>query len=159
MALALTLKPGERMILGKAVLRNAGSRSASLLVETPVPVLRQRDVLPESKAQTPCARIYLIVQLLYIDPASRDALHPVFVQAIREVFEAAPSLGPVLERISVAVARGSYYRALRESHGLLAQEEKLLSAVEAEPSNRQSGSIGANKLSRRSVEIQASSQP
>jgi flagellar protein FlbT len=157
-ALALNLKPGERAILGNAVIRNAGGRVASLLVETPVPVLRQRDVLPESKARTPCARIYLIVQLLYIDPENRAVLRQLFLQTIREVFEAAPSMRPLLERVSVAVAKGAYYRALKGAQGLLDYERQLLEHADAAPSIRQSEGAEVKKLSRAAQERHAASR-
>ena len=59
MALKITLKPGERMIIGGAVLTNGNSASCDLVVENKIPILRQKDILTEEKANSPCRRIYL----------------------------------------------------------------------------------------------------
>jgi len=65
MPLQLTLKPGERVILAGAVIQN-GPTVAHLQIENQVPLLRQKDILTEAEATTPCRRIYLVVQLMYI---------------------------------------------------------------------------------------------
>jgi flagellar protein FlbT len=73
MALKISLKSGERMILGGAVVTNGSSGSCDLIVENKVPILRQKDILTEAKADSPCRRIYLTVQLMYIDEANLSA--------------------------------------------------------------------------------------
>ena len=57
MPLKITLKPRERLILGGAVLRN-GDGATHLLVENEVPILRERDILTEKNAASPCRRVY-----------------------------------------------------------------------------------------------------
>jgi flagellar protein FlbT len=126
MALALTLKPQERMILGDAVIRNMSRHSAHLLVETPVPVLRNRDILPQNEARTPCGHLYLAVQLLYLQPAKQTQLQDLYLTLAQEVLSAAPSLSPVLQDLSLLVAGGDYYRALQVAKRLLGQEQALL---------------------------------
>ena len=59
MALKITLKPGERMIIGGAVVTNGNSASCDLVDRKQVPILRQKDILTEEKANSPCRRIYL----------------------------------------------------------------------------------------------------
>ena len=66
MPLKITLKPGERMIVGGAVLRN-GKTKAGFVIENKIPVLRERDILSETDAISPCRRIYFVIQLMYID--------------------------------------------------------------------------------------------
>ena len=114
------------MILGGAVLRNASRQSVHLVVETEVPVLRQRDVLPEEKADTPCARLYLTVQMLYLEPESQEALQGLYLKLAKEVLAAAPSLSSTLQELSLHLASEAYYRALQVAKLLLKQEEKLL---------------------------------
>ncbi|MEO8099769.1 MAG: flagellar biosynthesis repressor FlbT [Acidobacteriota bacterium] len=130
MALALTLKSQERMILGGAVIRNTGRHTAHLMVETPAPVLRQRDILPEEKVRTPCGHLYLAVQLLYLDPTKQDQLQQLYLDLAQEVVTAAPSLAAVLKEVSVYVAGGDYYRALQIAKRLLKQEQALLEQAE-----------------------------
>src|SRR5262249_576567 len=110
-SLALTLKPQERIILGGAVLKNPGQHSIRLLIETPVPVLRQQDILPASEATTPCTRIYLAVELMYLQPDKRDQLQGLLLTLMQDVLGAAPSLASLLKSIGIDTAAGSYYRA------------------------------------------------
>jgi len=126
MALALTLKPQERMILGDAVIRNASRHSAHLLVETSVPILRQRDILPQDEVRTPCGHLYLAVQLLYLQPSKQEQLQQLYLSLAQEVLAAAPSLSRALQDISLYVAGGDYYRALQSAKRLMRQEQTLL---------------------------------
>ena len=125
MALALTLKPQERLILGQAVIRNTGSQVIHLAVETPVPILRQRDILTEETAKTPCSRLYLVVQMLYLGP-EQESLQQLYLTLAKDVLEAAPSLSPTLQEISLHVAAGDYYRALQAAKRLRQSEQELL---------------------------------
>ena len=49
MGLKITLKPGERMIIGGAVITNGGQKS-NFIVENKVPILRDKDILSNEKA-------------------------------------------------------------------------------------------------------------
>jgi len=117
------------MIIGGAVIRNTGHHAAHLLVETPTPVLRQRDILPQQKVHTPCGHLYLAVQLLYLEPFNQEQLQRVYLSLARDVLSAAPSLSPILQEVSVHVAGGDYYRALQVTKRLMRQEQALLERV------------------------------
>ncbi len=66
MPLKISLKAGERVIIGGAVITN-GKLKTELFVENKVPVLRQKDILSIKEADTPCRRIYFVIQLMYMD--------------------------------------------------------------------------------------------
>ena len=132
MSLVLTLRPQERMVLGDAVIRNTSRHSAHLEVETTVPILRQRDILPQNQVRTPCSQVYLAIQLLYLQPAKQAELQDLFLSLAQEVLTAAPSLSPTLQELSLLVAGGDYYRALQAAKPLLQQEKLMLNQV-AEP--------------------------
>ena len=70
MTLKITLKPREKMIIGGAVLINGNPKNTDLIIENTVPVLRQKDILSEKDATSPCSRIYFVIQLMYIDEAN-----------------------------------------------------------------------------------------
>jgi flagellar protein FlbT len=133
MALTLTLKPDERAILGGAVVRNAGKHAVRLMIETPVPILRGSDILPASEVKTPCGRLYMVLQLLYIDPAKRGENTEHYLSLTRDLLAAAPSMAPQLAKTSLYVASGEYYRALQQAKQLLKYEQVLLSAAETRP--------------------------
>ena len=67
MALKITLKPHEKMILGGAVITN-GAAKCEFLVENTATILRQSSILSPDNADTPARRIYLAIQLMYVDP-------------------------------------------------------------------------------------------
>lgn len=126
MALRLTLKPGERLILGGAVIRNGDSR-AELVVENEVPLLRERDILAPADATTPCRRIYLAIQLMYVDPASLAEHELLYRELVLEAAEAAPSTLKFLTPMNDHISNGRYYQALKLARSLLDYEQELLS--------------------------------
>jgi flagellar protein FlbT len=131
MGLVLTLKPQERIILGGAVVRNNGAYSASLMIETPVPILRCPDILPESDVNTPCGRIYMAIELMYIQPDQREECLKLYLTLTQELLAAAPSMTPLLMEISPLVIAGEYYKALQKTKHLLRSEKNLLEIAAA----------------------------
>lgn len=125
MPLKLTLKPHERVILGGAVITN-GSSSCHLLIENNVPILRQADILSEAQANTPCRRIYFVLQLIYIDQAQSAELQPLYWDLAREVLEAAPSMKNLISRISQFIIDNKMYQALKTARKLIQYEEELI---------------------------------
>jgi len=129
MALRLTLRPHERVIVGGAVIRNGDSRS-ELLIENEVPVLREPDILSPNAVRTPCERIYLALQLMYVDH-ERFAEHVLsYEELVSDVQRAAPSLIPTLQAIEEQVGAGRIYQALKGARGLLDRERELVPGVQ-----------------------------
>lgn len=77
MPLKITLKPGERVILGGAVISN-GKNKSEIFVENKVPILRQKDILSIKEADTPCRRIYFAIQLMYMDEGQLAVHHQTY---------------------------------------------------------------------------------
>jgi flagellar biosynthesis repressor protein FlbT len=134
MALKITLKPGERIILGGAVITN-GKKATSFLVENKVPILRQKDILTESQANTPCRRIYLVVQLMYIDPASLAWHHNTYWALVKGVVKAAPSTLSLIDRMSDLILNSQYYQALKVAKKLIEYEEEAVRHVRRSTGN------------------------
>jgi flagellar protein FlbT len=125
MPLKVTLKPRERLILGGAVVRN-GESAAHLLVENEVPILRERDILSEPKANSPCRRIYFAIQLMYVDERNLPAHHRLYWLLVHDLMEAAPSTSKFLTEINQLVVAGAYYQALKVARRLIEYEQELL---------------------------------
>lgn len=125
MPLKITLKPRERLILGGAVVRN-GDVAAHLVVENEVPILRERDILSESGADTPCRRIYFVIQLMYVDDRNLAEHHKLYWILLRDVLTAAPSTAKFTDEISRLVVEKRYYQALKIAHQLIDYEQELL---------------------------------
>jgi len=128
MALKITLKPNERIIIDGAVITN-GRVSAQLIVENNVPILRQKDILTEATADTPCRRIYLVIQLMYVDEENLSAYHKTYWSLVKDLIKAAPSTLPYIDRISDLILNSRYYQALKVTRKLIAYEEEALKHV------------------------------
>ncbi len=127
MALVLDLKPGERVLIGEALITNEQQRSR-LHIEGKVPILREKDILLPAQATSPCQKLYLTLQLMYMDrdPAK---LHEPYFDLVRQIIDAAPSTTPYLLDINEKVIGGSYYQALKEARKLIKYEAELMAHV------------------------------
>lgn len=125
MPLRITLKPRERLIFGGAVVRN-GAAAANLLIENEVPILRERDILSEREANSPCRRIYFAVQLMYVDEQNLPAHHQLYWTLVRDLLQAAPSTAKFTEEINRLVLKRKYYAALKVARQLIDYEQELL---------------------------------
>jgi flagellar protein FlbT len=125
MALKITLKPKERMIISGAVITNSGSR-CDLIVENNVPILRQKDILSLKEADTPCRRIYFAIQLMYVDDKNMAEHHRIFWEMVTDVAKAAPSMTPLLNDICGLILQGEYYPALKLTRKLIDYENEVI---------------------------------
>lgn len=128
MALKITLKPNERMIIAGAAITNGGS-AANLIIENNVPILREKDILGKKDADSPARRIYFVVQIMYLDPENLAAHHQSYWDLVRDFIKAAPSSLPIIEKISRQILAGRYYKALKCSRTLIEYEDSLLARV------------------------------
>ncbi|MGA1869721.1 MAG: flagellar biosynthesis repressor FlbT [bacterium] len=128
MALKITLKPHERMVIGGAVVTNANSNtSANLIIENNVPVLREKDILSVKDANTPCTRIYFVIQLMYVDEENLVTHHNTYWKLVHDLIRAAPSVLGLVDQISEQILNGRYYQALKIAQKLIKYERRLLS--------------------------------
>ncbi|NVN88988.1 MAG: flagellar biosynthesis repressor FlbT [Desulfuromonadales bacterium] len=128
MSLKLALKPHERIIIGGAVIKN-GASSCHLLIENNVPILRQADILSEADANSPCRRIYFVIQLLYIEGEKKPELQPLYWELVSDVLGAAPSMKDLISQISQLIIKNKFYQALKIAKKLIQYEEELLKNV------------------------------
>lgn len=124
MALKVEIKPGERIIIGEALIKNDGSR-ARLFIKGDAPILREKDIMRPDDADTPCKKIYLLIQMMYLADDPRDH-HSLYFQIINDVQAAAPSTMIYLDEINNLILSGSYYKALKSAKKLISYEEELL---------------------------------
>ena len=129
MALKIELKPGERFILGNAVITNDDQRTR-LFVEGAAPILREKDIMRAEDADTPCKKLYLAVQLMYLsnDPSEQ---HSVYFQLTNEIIAAAPSTLEYIERMNNQILTGAFYKALKEAKKLIKYEQELMSNAQS----------------------------
>lgn len=137
MALKIELKPGERFILGNAVITNDDQRTR-LFVEGNAPILREKDILRPEDADTPCKKLYLAVQLMYLSDKPAEH-HSVYFEIARDILQAAPSTAEYIERMNNRILTGELYKALKEAKALIAYERELMSHAESGPGLREDG--------------------
>ena len=124
MPLRVELKPHERIIIGQSVITNSETR-ASFLIDGETPILREKDILTGETADTPVKRLYLCVQMMYLEndiPKYQD----LFMGFVKDLLEAVPSFREEIENASNHILNGDLYKALREVRKLMKREEGLL---------------------------------
>ena len=126
MALRLKLRPGERVLVGGAVVRN-GSARTELFVENDTPVLREPDVLRPQSVRTPCERIYLALQIMYVDVHSPSWCIEAYRELSQELLAAAPSFAPLILAMDELLEARRMFQALRQARRLIEHERELLS--------------------------------
>ncbi len=126
MPLKLKLAPGERVYISGALLRNNGA-ACEIEVLNRVPLLRDKDLLVESDARTPCERLYLLIQTLYLDAPEDCRATSIAEELASMITHAAPSTKHFFDQILPLIETREYYRALRITQKLLSYEQNLMS--------------------------------
>ena len=124
MALIIDLKPSERLIIGNALITNDDVRTR-LHIEGSAPILREKDIMLEDEADTPCKKIYFAVQLMYISPEPAK-VHKAYFSLINDIQHAAPSTALFFAKINDHIMNGAYYKALKEARNLMEHEREML---------------------------------
>jgi flagellar biosynthesis repressor protein FlbT len=126
MTLRIELKPGERILIGDCVITNSDQRTC-FAVKGHTPILREKDIMTASRADTPAKRIYLAVQLIYTSRDPRPNYETYFA-LVRDFVGAAPSAWPLIEKINAQIQEGKLYSALKAARDVIEFERKLLSS-------------------------------
>jgi flagellar biosynthesis repressor protein FlbT len=129
MALKVSLKADERILIGGAAIKNIGGRTTTLLIENEVPLLREKEIMGEKDADSPCKKIYFLTQLMYVDEPNLARYHKEYWKLAREIIQAAPSTLKLFESISEHIYNGEYYQALKEIRTLITYEQKATTNV------------------------------
>src|SRR5512136_1547926 len=112
MALRVVLKPFERIIIGQSVITNSETRT-TFLIDGEAPILREKDILTAKTANTPVKRLYLCVQMMYLEdniPKYQD----LYMGFVKDLLEAVPSFRKSIETASKLILNGSLYNSLKE---------------------------------------------
>ncbi|MFP4312687.1 MAG: flagellar biosynthesis repressor FlbT [Alphaproteobacteria bacterium] len=125
MALVIDLKPGEKILIGEAVITNDSQRTR-LHIAGDAPILREKDVMrEEDAAKSPCKRVYFIIQAMYL-AKNPNELHKSYFDMVEEIQEAAPSCGIFFAQINEEIINDRYYKAMKLARQLIEHEEELL---------------------------------
>lgn len=127
MALIIDLKPGEKILIGDAVITNDQQRTR-LHISGDSPILREKDVMQEADADTPCKKLYFLVQCMYLARAPRVYFDKYF-GLVKELQNAAPTTSLFVMKINDMIIEGAFYKAMKEARELIRHEEELIANV------------------------------
>ena len=128
MALRISLRDGEKMIVNGAVLRSVGRTDLS--IENAAAILRGRDLMTPEEANTPARRLYFACMMAYIDDGERTQHQDDIVQLVRALLGAlkAPEAQAACVTFAQKVACQQFYAALSDCRWLINYEAELLAA-------------------------------
>jgi len=129
MALKVELKPGEKLLIGNCIITNSDQRTR-LFVDGRAPILREKDILTAETANSPAKRIYLAVQLMYIND-DIESTRDTYFALVNDFIEAAPSSVELVNQINNEILTGQLYKALKASQRLIEYEQDLISHASA----------------------------
>ena len=125
MPLKLKLRAGESVYISGALIRN-GSTNAEIEILNQVPILREKDIILEAEADTPCKQVYFALQTLYLQPESEPLVFSTLSRLSVEILKAAPSTSLYLERIHDKLTSKSFFESLKIARELIEYEKKLV---------------------------------
>lgn len=125
MALKISLKPNEKIFIGGAVVQN-GDSHIEIGILNDVPLLREKDVLTEKESDSVCKKVYLCVQLMYMDPSNIHNYQQNYRKLIDGLLNSAPLSVNFIAEINNYLACGLYYQALKSARKLMESEERIL---------------------------------
>lgn len=129
MALRLTLKPNEKIVINGCVIRNADRRQL-LTIENHADIVRGVDLLDEGEAGTPVKTVYFFIQTALLKPAVRKELVPVIQ---RELARLVPvfheEIGGHIFEAANHVSCSDFYKAMRALRPLIKYEARLLEMI------------------------------
>ena len=105
---------------------NVNSKNIHLIIENKVPVLRQKDILSEKKATSPCKQIYFLIQLMYIDEENLITQQHAYWDLVRKILDVVPKSLGYIDQINENILCGKYYRALKMARNLIKFEQEIL---------------------------------
>ncbi|MET3924869.1 flagellar biosynthesis repressor FlbT [Devosia sp. 2618] len=129
MALKVELKPGEKLLIGNCIITNSDQRTR-LFVEGNAPVLREKDILTPETANTSAERVYLAVQMMYIED-DIEGTRETYFTLVNDLVQAAPSTTQIVDQINNEILTGSLYKALRVAKQLIQYEQEILSNAQS----------------------------
>lgn len=130
MALKLSLKPDEKLVINGAVIANVDRRT-TLIVHNKASILREKDILQEEDVTTPARRIYFPIMLMYMDQGNTNKYYEEFVLRMTEFMNAISSPEAVNNCVQISrdVMGKNYYKALMTCKKLIEFESSRIGDV------------------------------
>ena len=126
--LVLKLGPKERVLINGAVIENGERRSRLSIVTPDANILRLRDAIHPTAANTPVRRVCYAAQLVLSGDALPDTARLPLLRHIEELSQVLtdPDSRAHLARATQTVIDDQFYQCLKSLRALLPREERLL---------------------------------
>lgn len=128
MPLKLTLRRHEKILIGNAVLQN-GEAKSEFVVLNHVPVLREKDMMSETEADTVAKKIYFTILNMYVSPEQERSFHKFYFLLLKQLM--VMPLGDegldLMMETSEHIIAGDHYKALKSCRKLIEFEAEVLS--------------------------------
>lgn len=129
MALKLTLKPHERVVINGCVIRNADRRQV-LMIESRADVVREHELLDDKQATTPATRCYYMIQTALIRPDAREGMSKKIHKALAEMVPVfRPEIAAKLFEAAGNVSINNYYKAMRALRPVIEHESAVFAHI------------------------------
>lgn len=125
MALKISLKPDEKIIINQAIIVN-GKHKTDFYLENHCAVLRTKDLLTEKEATSPSRVLYYLIQLHYLAADNLTERMDQITKLIGDIQNAAKSLTPLLEDVLLEIKNDNLYKALKNCDRLIQRESEIL---------------------------------
>jgi flagellar protein FlbT len=116
------------MIVGSAVISNSGNSDCYINVENNSTILREKNIICEENAITPCQQLYFIIQLMYIDRENVSFHQQTYWKLSNDIVKAAPSTYNIIDEVNIHITNQKYYKALKTAQKLIDYETDLLNS-------------------------------
>lgn len=147
MALTLTLRPFEKVMINGLVLENIHEGKARFLIRERAHILRARDMMDEAEAKSPATRVYYQAMKLSGGDVTGDLPSLIStVAAFERANAGCPDLLAVCADIIKQAESGAFYEAMVASRKLIAAEVPDHPILR--PQERQKTPSGAAKIAR-----------
>ncbi len=126
--LVLKLGPRERVMINGVVMENGDRRTRINILTPEANVLRLRDAIHPSEANTPVRRVCYIAQLVLAGEADAEEGRRQVLRGIEQLSQVFtdPESRAHLAAATEAVAASRFYQAMRALRNLLPRETRLL---------------------------------
>ena len=113
MALKISLKPQEKIVVNGAVIAN-GDRTSHLHFLNDARLLREKDIMVEEAVKTDEDYFYFLIQLIYIDPEHAKRYRLQLGKIAKMIAGAHPDREEIVESILFTLDAGHIYEAMRD---------------------------------------------
>ena len=131
MALRLTLKPDERVIINGCVLKNGPKRHV-IEIENRADILRGEDMLSAETAITPVRRLAYHIQIALVSVSHRPQYEGSIAEGLAQLTKALPRFAAAIAEAETHVQAADYYGAYRALKPLIAHEDMIFAQLRQE---------------------------